>query len=198
MVERTCAECEVNYEGNPKSTYCSSACRYRAKDKAKRFPCAGCGDLIHPGPGRVEGDARCRDCRTKVYVDARTHGSYNTYRKGCRCEPCTAAAANKGRNYAAAHKAKHGYHPWEKYRRPDIKRFNLDRAARLAIYERDNWVCQLCAKPVDATLHYSHRMAATLDHIECQSWTLIPDHSPSNLRLAHRGCNARRGNNADA
>jgi hypothetical protein len=35
--------------------------------------------------------------------------------------------------------------------------------------------------------------APSLDHIEPQSWALIPDHSPANLRLAHRWCNSVRG-----
>ena len=36
-------------------------------------------------------------------------------------------------------------------------------------------------------------MAATLDHIECRAWALIPDDTPRNLRLAHRLCNSTRG-----
>jgi hypothetical protein len=35
--------------------------------------------------------------------------------------------------------------------------------------------------------------AASLDHIIPQSMQLIPDHSPSNLRLVHRWCNSARG-----
>lgn len=64
---------------------------------------------------------------------------------------------------------------------------------RYAIYERDNWTCQLCGEPVDKTLHYSHDWAASLDHIVPRSHQLVPDHSSSNLRLAHRWCNAVLG-----
>lgn len=73
-------------------------------------------------------------------------------------------------------------------------RFQLPRRVRLAIYERDGWTCQLCRDPVDPELPVHDAWAATLDHIECQSWALIPDHSPENLRLAHRWCNSVRGN----
>ena len=72
-------------------------------------------------------------------------------------------------------------------------RFRISPRIRLAIYERDGWVCQLCGDPVDAMLHYLDDWAASLDHIECQSWVLVPDHSPANLRLAHRICNSMRG-----
>lgn len=64
---------------------------------------------------------------------------------------------------------------------------------RAAIYERDRWTCQLCFEPVDPDLGPSDAWAATLDHIVCQSWGEEPDHSPANLRLAHRWCNSVRG-----
>lgn len=74
-------------------------------------------------------------------------------------------------------------------------RFNISRRVRLMVYERDEWVCQLCLEDVDPDLWLndpSNDWAPSLDHIECQSWTDEPDHSPSNLRLAHRWCNAVR------
>ncbi|MFC7330808.1 MULTISPECIES: HNH endonuclease [Nocardiopsidaceae] len=69
----------------------------------------------------------------------------------------------------------------------------MTRATRLAIYERDGWICQLCSEPVDPDLPYLDNWAASLDHIVCQAWTDEPDHSPENLRLAHRWCNSVRG-----
>jgi hypothetical protein len=72
-------------------------------------------------------------------------------------------------------------------------RFAVPPQVRLAIYERDGWVCQLCSEAVEPDLPPLNPWAATLDHIVCQSWQLIPDHSPSNLRLAHRWCNSVRG-----
>jgi hypothetical protein len=71
--------------------------------------------------------------------------------------------------------------------------FDISRADRLAIYERDGWICQLCLEAVDPDLHYLDDWAASLDHIVCQSTTTEPDHSPANLRLAHRWCNTVRG-----
>lgn len=65
-------------------------------------------------------------------------------------------------------------------------------AVRQQVYARDAGICQLCLDPVDMTaageLH-----GPSLDHIECQSWSLIPDHGADNLRLAHLICNSRRG-----
>ena len=64
---------------------------------------------------------------------------------------------------------------------------------RESIYERDGHVCQLCFEPVDRFAHYLDDWSPTLDHIEPQSSSLLPDHSPENLRTAHRWCNSVRG-----
>lgn len=70
--------------------------------------------------------------------------------------------------------------------------FKVKPSVRAAIYERDEWTCQLCLSPVDPDLPPLDNWAASLDHIECQAWALVPDHSPENLRLAHRWCNSKR------
>jgi 5-methylcytosine-specific restriction endonuclease McrA len=64
---------------------------------------------------------------------------------------------------------------------------------RSEIFTRDNWICQLCGKPV-VTLdeHYSHPFYPTLDHI-------LPlskggTHEPANVQTAHRRCNGSKGN----
>lgn len=82
-------------------------------------------------------------------------------------------------------------------RRSSGKSFTVSPRARAAIYERDSWVCQLCEYSVDASLDHRHNWAASLDHIIPQSKMLIPDHSPSNLRLVHRMCNSLRGDGSN-
>jgi 5-methylcytosine-specific restriction endonuclease McrA len=56
---------------------------------------------------------------------------------------------------------------------------------------RDGWRCHLCKRPVDPGLHFQHRDAATLDHLVPASQGGADE--ASNLALAHRGCNSRRG-----
>mgnify|MGYP001564125414 CR=1 FL=1 len=74
------------------------------------------------------------------------------------------------------------------------KSFYVSKSNRAAIYQRDGWTCQLCFEPVQSDLDPLDNWAPSLDHIICQSWTETPDHSPENLRLAHRWCNSVRGN----
>lgn len=53
------------------------------------------------------------------------------------------------------------------------------------IFDRDGWVCQLCGKPVE-------KGEESLDHIIPIS--LGGPHLKSNVQLAHRRCNSRKGN----
>jgi hypothetical protein len=66
---------------------------------------------------------------------------------------------------------------------------------RIDIYERDNWICQLCLKDVNPNLIFPDPMCASLDHI-------VPlsrggSHKTSNVQLAHLRCNSSRGNKAE-
>lgn len=63
------------------------------------------------------------------------------------------------------------------------------------IYERDNWVCQICGEPVDKYLRWPHPLSASLDHI-------VPlskggQHVESNVQLAHYRCNTLKGASAE-
>lgn len=82
-------------------------------------------------------------------------------------------------------------------RRSSGMSFNISPRDRLEIYERDGWVCQLCNFPVEQGLHFLNDWAPSLDHIIPQALTLIPDHSPSNLQLAHRMCNSMKGDGSN-
>jgi 5-methylcytosine-specific restriction endonuclease McrA len=62
---------------------------------------------------------------------------------------------------------------------------------RRRIFERDGWLCGICATPVDPTLPATHDFGATLDHI-------VPlarggQHVESNVQLAHWLCNRLKG-----
>lgn len=71
------------------------------------------------------------------------------------------------------------------------RNIKISPTGRLAIYERDGWTCQLCLEPVDPLAPTNTRWDATLDHIVPSSRG--GDDSTENLRLAHRRCNAVRG-----
>ena len=172
----SCPRCGIRFTLAGTMRYCSTACRYAERDEARRFPCASCGTPIYPSStGRPVGEARCRECWRNPC------GTLAAYRRGCRCAECRKVNAEASKEYGRFVR-----HQW------------IAPAERQAIYERDAWTCQLCHEPVDLEVHFRHAKAPTLDHIEPRSLALFPDHRPSNLRTAHRGCNSARGNRVSA
>lgn len=72
------------------------------------------------------------------------------------------------------------------------ERFRIAESRRLAIYERDGWVCQICHEPVDRDGEPTGAWFPSLDHVTPRS--LGGGDDDDNLRLAHRWCNSVRGN----
>jgi len=184
-----CAACGANIEkcgsnGTKRRPICSERCRYKVtygrwpgEDKQLIGPTPPtCQIAPPPAPSnaalRFVGGT-CLWCSTTFVHDLRKSGVMSKH--------CTERCARKAAN--ARYDQRKG-------------RFAISRRLRLGIYERDQWTCQLCTMPVESTLPPEHPWAATLDHIECQSWVLVPDHSSANLRLAHRMCNSIRNNEA--
>ena len=68
----------------------------------------------------------------------------------------------------------------------------ISRTDRIAIYERDDYVCHICSTPTDPESDPLSNAYPSLDHIIPTS--LGGDHSPENLKTSHRWCNSIRGN----
>lgn len=218
---RLCAECRSEVRRGQK--FCSEQCTDRAKYRSRsRVPCVLCGGSTGylAGSKKSPLSPTCNKCRRATGVRSRRSGkaiSRGAQRRraaakrlGVQLAPldrifiqgncascrqpftstdlrsrfCSKECLRRGEPRPPRRKA-------PKWPKPHGGR--IPGPVRRSIYERDGWVCQLCMSPVDRKLHYLDPMAATLDHIECQSWVLIPDDTPRNLRLAHRRCNTARG-----
>lgn len=132
----------------------------------------------------------CRPCRKERGVWWQPDLAQNTRRlKGCT--ECARPALARG--LCPTH-----YSYW--YRREvsgEWRRggwISLER--RLAIYERDGWVCQICDEPIDRNADpITGGRAPSLDHVRPRSLGGADD--DANLRTAHRDCNAKRGARVD-
>jgi len=71
------------------------------------------------------------------------------------------------------------------------RRVHIPQSTRVAIYERDGHVCQLCHEPTDEAGGPQGPWWPTLDHILPVSRGGTDE--PANLRTAHRWCNGVRG-----
>ena len=54
-------------------------------------------------------------------------------------------------------------------------------------------VCWICGNVIDLTLHHTHRMSFTLDHVVPLDLPGTDPYDESNILPAHRSCNSSRG-----
>lgn len=128
----------------------------------------------------------CRDCRP-------VHGATG-YDNGCRCDECRRAKHAAIRKFTAAYRERTGkrYRSNFDFEKNVLGSKWIPKSRRLALYERDDWTCQICMKPVDReAMGTNEALAPCLDHIIPRSRG--GDHSDANLRTAHRTCNGYRG-----
>ena len=169
MEAAKCKGCGAGFERIPKTKrshpkiYCSTSCRTPGKPRAA---CPDCG-------GRREHRKRklCLACRRrevrrnaasrKLSQAAGGIGQSRTW-FDCRCDECGTRSLTAWPARFCSKKCKRRHHS-------AARRSSGIRSAirRLAIYERDNWICQLCGEPVDRTLVFrsSSRQPWT---IECR------------------------------
>ena len=81
---------------------------------------------------------------------------------------------------------------WHRRRAAKVGTMEAEPVDRDAIAERDGWRCQLCGRRVDPSVAWPDPMSRSLDHIVPLS--LGGAHVPSNVQLAHLGCNSVKGN----
>lgn len=178
--EGSCARCSAKFTSTKRAQrFCSISC---GKSKRPMMPSTALA-LWSPPVVKVPGSR----WRRRVVKHPPLNGSLFVYGPCAWCEGSFMALATDYAHrslYCSKRCAKNA----SNHRRG---RFILPRKRRLAIYERDGWVCQLCDGPVDPDATDEWR--PTLDHIVPQSHQLVPDHSDGNLRLAHLWCNSVRG-----
>lgn len=214
-----CAKCGKRFESHTlRSKYCSSSCRaaesvYKTKKNGpyktkKNGPtCAECGVRMHRGKGVLpQGQARCLECKNGglgyfVKDGGRWSHGLSAHAQGCRCDVCVMAKREANMAYKARVKAEHGVSPSTLFKRHYRERTGvrykmapkdwIEPDLRLALYERDDWVCHLCGELTDPGVHFNDDAYPSLDHVVPRSLGGTDD--PENLATCHRVCNSLRG-----
>lgn len=169
-------ECEKHTTGTRRPV-CSYACRTRLQHGDRR---AVVGPLPWTERPRPTWDGQTLASPRRVFVQGACARCGEEFTASCAAGgPIARFCSDRCLKRRHAHPGR--YQKW------------IEPARRYRIYERDGWICQLCGDPVDRSLPANDDWAPSLDHIIPRSATLVPDDSDRNLRLAHRWCNAIRG-----
>lgn len=143
-------------------------------------------------------DSWCLECYANAAVERRRENPKpKVARRPAICELCGAEFMADKRRFrycsrdcfeANRHKAN-----WKHVvrRRARLRGLTIESFDRIEIFERDDWVCQLCGDPVDRDTVRPDPRSPSIDHI-------IPvsrggAHSRENVHTAHLGCNIRKG-----
>ena len=185
--ERYLAGLKRRYQDDPeyRARKLAAAAKWQEKTYGKRDTetCNDCGQTYIPAR-RHEQHHTCQDCRNK-----------NGGRPLIGMTPCQMCGqefkrreqSTKFCGYVCA-----GMYNNPKQAKEALEGFRISDAARQAIYDRDQWKCQLCRKIVGKTRKHPHPRSPSLDHIVPRSLGGTDD--PANLQLAHLRCNIIKSN----
>lgn len=180
LLTLNCTHCAGEFEAKTRNAkYCSEYCitwrKYLGPGESKH--CSDCGTPMLMSGSSKAGPGRCVSCSK--------HG-FGGYKRGCRCDVCRETANSWQRTRSREHFETTG--EW-------LNGAWIKREARLKLYERDGWVCQICFESVNKGEWSADPLDPTLDHIMPRSKG--GGHEPENLRTAHWVCNGRRGDRTE-
>ena len=97
----------------------------------------------------------------------------------------------RGHNRASYARSPEVYIASRQLRRARLAGVATERFNPSEVFDRDNWVCQLCTRPVDRAAQYPDPLSVSLDHI-------VPivrggGHTRANTQCAHLRCNLIKG-----
>lgn len=217
-VSLACGQCGEAFTGKQGQKYCSPKCRDRAhylraredgrydawlqqtrqKEAGRRaeLKCPYCDEPMPPRRRSHCGASECERQNTnrRMREFMRRYQAENgvSYARKYRSPEQDAARfaalrrwAEENPEEAAARKqeawqrrrARKRQAPYETFRHEDV-------------YERDDWVCQLCSIPVDPKAKHPDPMSASLDHVV--PFARGGHHVWDNVQLAHLRCNVRK------
>lgn len=208
----SCLDCRAERKRQrAKADYARKGRKTRAARTAATCECCGREVLVRPFDLANRGWKKCRPCasRDAQKIAARRSADKRTASKQQRKSPnalfvsgpcseckavftCRVYEGGSAASYCSKECARRA--AWRRhYARQGW--FAITKARRRAIYERDDWTCQLCSGQVEDGLPPSDIWAATLDHIIPRSRG--GGDEDENLQLAHRWCNSKKSDRTE-
>jgi 5-methylcytosine-specific restriction endonuclease McrA len=134
------------------------------------------------GQGRLRNCAHCGNTYRPKRSRQKTFCSVE-----CRNDAMRATKVSRRVNYNSPSRVS-GKNPRRRARKYGVE---YQPVSKRTVFERDNWTCGICSKPIDQALSYPHQLSASLDHVVPLSRGGA--HTYSNVRAAHLICNSLRG-----
>lgn len=207
----TCRECRHSYSAGCRCDECreanTAACRERRQRARSRgyvyvrperrgasaIACDHCGEpLLRRGPG-ASVHQTCRQLVLRAEAKRRrAKAKLDKAAAGVSANPRNAFTAGTCRFCLESFVRRNTPSPYcsAACRRADRPK-PVRPSVRRAIFERDDFVCQLCSESTEPDADPMSDWAPTIDHVIPQSKG--GSHDPENLRCAHRWCNSVRG-----
>lgn len=159
-----CAYCGYDLRGG--MIYCSPRCGNRHRSKLPQtIECAVCKCVFSPFERNLVCSDDCDAARKRAQHSAWRIANIDSQRSRAR---------------AAEYK-----------RKARVRALPHDDVDRVAVFERDGWVCQLCLLPVDRSAVWPEPGFASLDHVTPLSKGGA--HVEANVQCAHLLCNISKG-----
>ena len=183
--------------------FCSDKCSQRFGyltliKKTETRTCQCCYGIFVAIPSRRDRYCSkfCRGFMQEVWPRPVKRPSYEPRPDGLECDEASCTRPVIARGICATHYNKRkrqnnpGKEPSSAFRKR-AKQWGVgyEPVDRFKVFERDEWICQLCLKPVDP-LTTDSRWRASLDHVMPMSKGGA--HTYANLQLAHVSCNSRK------
>ena len=147
---------------------------WRERQLAKNIPCSECQKRPALSAGR------CSYCNNRAKLAKLT--------KLCTVDGCTRVGTN-GPNRILC--KKHYERTLARARKRTRETGATYEPVNISeIYKRDNLICHICGEPCRVDLGPNHDLAPSHDHVV--PLVLGGDHTPDNIKTAHRICNSRK------
>lgn len=184
-----------NRERNPRK-WCSDSCRvsFQRGYRKRVAQCLQCGSaFVTARTGRTYCSRRCgRVYRARLRPRSAEWAGGRQPLRSASCLGCSIVLETRASRplCAICRRTRRLEHSARKnFRRRSARQGEPYTLTEIA--GRDNWRCHLCDDLVDAALMSPHPMSASRDHLVPLSLGGVDE--ASNVRLAHRVCNSRRG-----
>lgn len=165
--------------------------RRRGEVRDGRRICPRCRqDVLLTEFGRHAGkpaETHCRACTRQIAAEWRVaNPSYVQPRPSAEVRAAEARAYRRRHPERAAEIARSAHNR----RRAQKLAVPAEQFRHVEIFERDDWVCQICQEPIDRTAKAPHPLSPSLDHR--RPLARGGDHTRANCQAAHLRCNVRK------